>query len=281
MSTETERPASIREVVERLEEVVDRCQRDGSRRGYFAALYLTVTRSVERGIEAGFFDDDERMDRFDVAFASHYFEALAAYRAGEETRRCWQAAFEACERWRPVVLQHLLLGMNAHINLDLGIATAETAPGDQLPTLRRDFDRINEILVSVMESIQAKLGEVSPWLGLLDRLGGRHDDVLINFSIEAARADAWWFATELAPLDRDDWAGPIRSRDKRMTALARGIARPGWFSLGLLPIRLRERGDVARVVEVLRRAEAVDFATLERRVRDREAAAGGPDQPGG
>jgi hypothetical protein len=33
--------------------------------------------------------------------------------------------------------------------LDLGIAAAETAPGQALPDLRRDFDRINEIIASL------------------------------------------------------------------------------------------------------------------------------------
>ena len=28
-------------------------------------------------------------------------------------------------RWRPIVLQHLLLGINAHINLDLGVTASE------------------------------------------------------------------------------------------------------------------------------------------------------------
>src|SRR5919108_446949 len=96
--------------------------------------------------------------------------------------------------------------------LDGVIAPAEAAPGPALPELRRDFDRINEILAWLIAGITRDIAEVSPWIGLLDRIGGRHDDELIRFSIEVARSEAWRFAVELAPLARDDWSGPIGAR---------------------------------------------------------------------
>lgn len=272
-------PSTAREAADELEQVVDRAAADGSRNGYFAAMYLTVTRSIEQGIAAGFFDDGERMDAFTAAFAGHYFAAVAARdAAGEEPPRCWQTAFETAERYRPIALQHLLLGINAHINLDLGIATAETARGGELAALRGDYDRINEILAAVMDSVRDRLGTVSPWLGLIERLRLRHDDVLLRFSLEAARAHAWWFAIELDGLDREQWAGPIKSRDQRIAALGRRVARPGWLSAVLVPIRLRESNDAAAVIEVLRGTEPADFATLEQRLRDRDGDAGGARQ---
>jgi hypothetical protein len=53
---------------------------------------------------------------------------------------CWRIAFDAADRQEPPVLQHLLLGMNAHINYDLGIAAADTYPGAALVPLHRDFN---------------------------------------------------------------------------------------------------------------------------------------------
>jgi hypothetical protein len=88
------------------------------------------------------------------------------------------------------MLQRLLVGINAHINLDLGIAAAETAPGQALAGLRRDFDRINEIIASLITRVEHDIAGVSPWIGLLDRIGGRHDDVIVRFSIEVARTEA-------------------------------------------------------------------------------------------
>jgi hypothetical protein len=118
--------------------------------------------------------------------------------------RSWELALQATAASRPIMLQHLLVGINAHINLDLGIAAAETAPGHALAGLRRDFDRINEIIASLITRVEHHIAEVSPWIGLLDRIGGRHDEVIVRFSIEVARTEAWRFAVELAPLARED-----------------------------------------------------------------------------
>jgi len=44
---------------------------------------------------------------------------------GQTPTESWVKAFDATEFWWLIVLQHLLMDMNAHINLDLGIAAAE------------------------------------------------------------------------------------------------------------------------------------------------------------
>src|SRR3712207_8653052 len=47
----------------------------------------------------------------------------------------------------PLVVQHLILGMNAHINLDLGVAAATVAPTpEELQSLKPDFMTINALL---------------------------------------------------------------------------------------------------------------------------------------
>lgn len=194
-------------MLDSLDAIIAQALQLGSRVGYFAAIYRKVTAKVAEGIATGFFDDGERMQRLDVAFATRYLSALTLYQRRERTSRSWEFAFEAAATSRPIILQHLLLGINAHINLDLGIAAAETAPGDALPSLRRDFDRINEILAVLLGGIERDLAEVAPWIGLLGRIGGRHDDEIVRFSIEVARSEAWRFATELAPIARRDRGG--------------------------------------------------------------------------
>lgn len=207
---------SVQGVLDALDAVVDDALATGDRVGYFAAMYRQVTARVAEGIHTGFFDDAERMERLDVTFASRYLDALAAHRAGRRPTRSWDLAFEAATTSRPIILQHLLAGMNAHINLDLGIAAATTAPGPALPGLRRDFDRINEVLSLLVHRFESVVGDASPWIGLLERIGGRHDDEIVRFSIEMARTEAWRFAVELAPLAPGDWPGPVAR------------ATPGW-----------------------------------------------------
>jgi hypothetical protein len=275
MAASAEAPVTIAGVLDSLDAIIARCLDRGSRLGYFAAIYRKATAKVAEGIGTGLFDDGERMQRFDVAFARRYLDALAAYERGEKPTRSWEEAFRAAEGSRPLILQHLLVGISAHVNLDLGITAAAIAPGRDLPGFRRDFDRINEILASLIAGVLRDIGEVSPWIRLLDRIGGRHDDEVIRFSIEVARAEAWRFATELAPLDPDHWPGPIGARDARMARLAGRILNPGWLSVGLLVIRARESNDVRRNIEVLNRVEGPDLAVVEARVRSERAGGDG------
>jgi hypothetical protein len=241
-------------------------------------LYRKVTAKVKEGIDAGFFDDGARMERLDVAFASRYLSALGRFEHGDRPTRCWELACRASGKSRPIILQQLLLGINAHINLDLGIAAAETAAGGALPDLRRDFDRINEILASLIGQVQHEIDAVSPWIGLLDWIGGRHDEEMLRFSIEVARTEAWRFATELAALGREDWSGPIGARDAHTAHMARVILNPGLpISVGLAVIRTAESNDVRRNIQVLNAVEAPDLQTVEARVRQ-EPAVLAPEQ---
>lgn len=192
------------------------------------------------------------MDRFDVIFANRYLGALQRFRHGEHPGDCWSIAFRSAGRWRLLSLQHLLLGMNAHINLDLGIAAAQTCPGEQLPGLKRDFDEINNILAELVEEVQDKIGAFSPWLGLLDRVGGRTDEAIVNFSMQKARDHAWKLAEKLAALDTNQQAPEIATRDRELALFARGIRTPGIIgSLAVLAIRLREGNDVREIIEAL------------------------------
>jgi hypothetical protein len=263
--------ATIADVLERLDVMISRAIDQGSRVGYFAAIYRQVTAKVAEGIDNGFFDDGERMERLDVVFANRYLAAVTANEQGGRPTRSWELALRATGAARPLILQHLLLGMNAHINLDLGIAAASVAPGTELPGLRRDFDRVNEILAALIAGIEDDLAELSPWIGLLDRIGGRHDEEVIRFSIEVARTQAWRFATELAALDPDDWSGPIGAKDARVAHLARRIRNPGWLGVKLLLIRARESNDVARNIRVLCGVTPPDLETVEARVRQNRA----------
>ena len=52
----------------------------------------------------------------------------------------WKKAFDSSTHYWPIVLQHLLMGMNAHINLDLGIAAAEISKNKDINDAIKKFD---------------------------------------------------------------------------------------------------------------------------------------------
>lgn len=255
---------TIDDVLHELDQILAESLSHGSRLGYFAALYRKVTRKVKEGIESGYFEDGPRMERLDVIFADRYLEALAAYRRGEKPSAAWLLAFEAAGRWRPLILQQLLVGINAHINLDLGIAAATVAPGSSLAALRTDFDRINEILFSLVAEVENTIGEVSPWIALLVRIGGKVDDAIVRFSLKIARNEAWRFAQKLAPLNPDTWGPAIAEKDRLTTLLGEEVLSPGPFlRFGLMFIRMRESNDVRRVIELLAAMPEPELATME------------------
>lgn len=240
-------------VLEELDLVIERAVRENSRNAYFAVLYRNVTARVKQGIAEGRFEDGPRMEQFDVIFANRYLDAIAGYRSGGEASRCWMKAFKAADWWSPLILQHLLLGMNAHINLDLGIAAAETCQPEQLPDLKPDFDEINDILGQMIDEVQLRIADVSPWMGVLDHIGCRTDETISGFCLRTSRNVAWNCARKLARTERSEWPGLIRRSDRIAASLAMPILKPTVLGMpAMLGIRCREPSEIAPVVEVLR-----------------------------
>ena len=244
---------NIDEVITQLSDIIAYSRSESSRLGYFAALYRKVTINVKQGIQNGRFEDGARMERLDVNFANRYLEAYELHRKNQIPTASWQVSFEVAEHWRPLILQHLLLGINAHINLDLGIAAVETCPGDQLLQLKHDFDQINKLLADLVQPTQGEIGEVSPWIGFLEKIDPSSDDAIINFSMDRARASAWNFAVRLNSLGEDERIATVKQRDQAIAALGRLVYKPPgvFLKFGLLAIRLRESNDVARVIDAL------------------------------
>jgi len=236
-----------------FETVIERSRQERDRVGLFAAMYAEVTRSVRAGCSEGAFAEPIRMERFVTAFANRYFVAHDAWRGGQRAPAVWTSAFEAGQRWRPIVAQHLLLGMNAHINLDLGVVTAELAGGPEaLPALRPDFDAVNDVLGTMVDPAQRALTAASPWFGLVDNIGARNDEALINFSLRRARQQAWSLAERLVDLPKDQQAAEIDRVDRTVDGIARRILRPGAaLSTGMLVIRVREPWGATRALEVV------------------------------
>jgi hypothetical protein len=244
----TYRPAStIDQVIDGLEEIIQDAYENGSRLGFFPTLYQRTTIRVKEGIAAGLFENPGRMERLDALFANHYLEAYAQYRGGEQPVRAWAYTFEMAQRPDPMILQHLMLGMNAHISLDLGIAAAATAPGEQLPSLRRDFLQINEILSHLVDDVQDRINTLSPRMRLLDTLGWRIDELICDLTLAKARAEAWAKAGRLAQMSAADIPAQIDAYDLQ-------VAR---FAATICPERRQHP-----VVSYLRRAEAEDVRLI-------------------
>ncbi len=244
---------TIDEVISILEKIVLETTAKNDPLGYFAVLYLKVTQKVKEGIENDFFENGERMEKLDVIFAKRYISAYYEYQKGEAVTKSWADAFELSNHYWPIVLQHLLVGMNAHISLDLGIAAAEISRNKNIEDLKLDFDRINEILAQLVNEVQEALSKIWPTLKKILQRTGKADDFLVDFSMQLARDGAWNFAKDLALTPTDEQELAIGYRDKIVAGKIKIITKPGFIARVIFGIiRLGERGTVSEKIEQLK-----------------------------
>jgi hypothetical protein len=242
---------TIDDILAQLEIIIADSVRTSSRMGYFAALYYKVTAGVKDGIAKGQFENGPRMEQFDVIFAERYLDALNAWKKNEQVTESWRVAFDAVNNGYLLVLQQLLLGMNAHINLDLGIA-AVTVSGGQLDTVQKDFYTINAIISSLTYQVLNDIDRVSPLLSLLGLHAGNQTSVLIQFSVDNARDGAWCFAEELVTKQGAAYDACVTQRDQTIKKLADDLVHTkGVMRFTIWLIHLFEWKNAAKIIKVL------------------------------
>jgi len=243
---------SIDEVLVQLDAIITSEIAAKSALVFFPVLYRKVTVRIKEGIEQAEFEDNVRMETLDVIFANRYISAYHQYKNDEKPTQSWFHAFEATKDNSLLIMQHLLLGINAHINLDLGIAASETVGNEvDLHEFQHDFNKINAVLASMVDSVQKGIGLVSPLFYLLEKVGKGREDKVVSFSINMARDGAWLFANQYhRSLDRNT---DISDRDALIGALATKIytVKSRWLRWTIKSIRWLEQKDVARVVSIL------------------------------
>jgi hypothetical protein len=241
-------PTSVDGVIASLDTIVTESITSGSRLGYFAALYKRMTMAIRDGIASGKFQDNARMERLDVAFATRYLVTRDQWLAGELHGQSWLQAYNATNSSQYTVLQQLLIGINPHIMIDLGVAAARTCPGDQFASLEHDFNTVNAIILSLFPIIDAELDELSPFQNFIDHsFLGFLKDKAINLSIDAGRKSSWDFAKSLAYLDLPAQAVAIGKRDLEALAIGVCILKDPMASIA----RKRESTDVRHNIQVL------------------------------
>ena len=115
--------ATIDDIIDDLNDIINECALgEGDRKGYFAALYKHVTVAVRDAIrQGGVFEDDARMERLDVVFATRYIDAYEHYRdvsteadfPSGPLPKCWKFSFDTAASDEYAIMQHMMLGMSA------------------------------------------------------------------------------------------------------------------------------------------------------------------------
>lgn len=244
---------TINEVIEKLDAIVSESVKNNDRRGIFAYIYKRTTEQIRDEILKGAFENNNRLEAFDVHFANFYLDAYHRYNAGKSVSECWKVAFDAAQK--PLtILQHALLGMNAHINFDLAVAAAEIMEGKELAGLKSDFFKVNDILAELLDEMQQKISRVSSLIFLLDWMGKRNDEKILNFSMVQARTQLWRIACELSELKDSYLEDRKMEVDRSIRNLSLFVQKPKSRILRLMlrMIASFELKQPARIIQILK-----------------------------
>ena len=246
---------NIDQVVDAIETIVQWSIASASRLGYFAALYKRITIAIKQGIANNLFQDGPRMERFDVTFASRYFAAFNAYFYPAQypsISHCWRVAFDGAQLGAPIIVQHMIAGVNAHIDLDLGIAAEAVAPGKQIDSLHHDFNTVNAVLSSQVSTVVTVIDSLSPVLADIYSVLMQHELDLIADGLVITRDSAWLFAKELAIEPSILHPETIMLHDYRVAALGTLILHPPkLIADAIAVIAAAESRDIVKNIETL------------------------------
>jgi hypothetical protein len=197
---------------------------------------LRTTEAVRAELSAGGFDDPAWVERWDVAFARFYLDALQADLSGGSVPGPWEVAFAAADDGAVPPLQHVLLGMNAHINYDLPQAVlaviSDADFGDASLMARREADHrhIDRVLAALVDR-REDLSDAPPSRPTVrDRMLAPANRLATKRFLTEARAKVWANSRLLAGArqrDPADYSRRLAELERLSAARVADLTRPG------------------------------------------------------
>lgn len=205
-------------------------------RRFFHATYLRTTEAVHAELSAGGFDDPAWVERWDVEFARFYLDALQADLSGGPVPGPWAAAFAAAGDRAVPPLQHVLLGMNAHINYDLPqallavISDAEFGDASLMARRAADHRHIDRVLAALVDRREGLPDAPPSRPTVRDRLLAPAHRLATKRFLTEARAKVWANSRVLSAArrrDPADYAQRLAELERLSAARVADLTRPG------------------------------------------------------
>jgi len=193
-------------VTERMQQLIDEWQARNDRRAAFLACYHVMTANMLAAIEQGEFNDPEWVSSWLHHFAGYYFNALDEYEQGDPTTpSVWRQTFDAASQPGTLILQNLMLGVNAHINYDLIFALVDMLEpewyqlsSDQRQERYDDHCQVNAVIQRSIDAVQDTIIEPGdPLMEFADWLLGPTDEWAVSRLISGWRESVWQHAKSL------------------------------------------------------------------------------------
>jgi hypothetical protein len=237
-----ERSAGIGALLRRMEGLLAPLEAGGDPARFFLATYLRTTRAVADELGRGGFRDLAWVERWDVAFADLYLDAVEDRQTGRRPPEPWAVAFGAGDRDGLPPLRHVLLGMNAHINYDLAqsllavITPAEF--GDPALRARRhaDHEHIDQVLVARVGAEDSELEAAGGPRSRTDRLLQPLNRLATRRFLRESRAKVWANTRLLDGARRagpDHYAARLAELERLAAARVADLMAPGQVVLKL------------------------------------------------
>ncbi len=216
--------------LQRMTTLIDQWEAAHDRRAIFLGCYRLMTRNMLDAIEAGRFHDGEWVSHLLDRFTDYYFTALDLYdQNSPDTSPVWNLVFTATRDVDVTTLQHLLLGVNAHINFDLVFALHDLlAPKwadltDERHQQRHvDHELVNRIIGETVDAVQDQvIDRHSPWFEFVDKVMEPVDEWLTSRLISHWREEVWNNAVHYLGLHDEAVCVEFRQQIER-AALERG-----------------------------------------------------------
>ncbi len=166
----------------------------GDRRAIFASVYTLTTLRMAQSIDAGDYEDTAWMQQYQTVFANYYRQALYDYEVGSHSQvpESWELAFDAAASGETLIIQDVLLGMNAHINRDLPYAVEDVGISPNTLTKYQDHTLVNETLGEVAGEVLTTMTAIyGANYEQISAALGPADELLLATGFATARQNAW------------------------------------------------------------------------------------------
>ncbi len=149
-------PKSAEEALRALDAVTAHLIETGDARAAFPDVYGIITRRVAESValgDRGIFQAPRWISRLAGRFCERYLETLRwSFDRHQQDAGAWAIAYDAGDGAGTLPLQHVLLGLSAHINFDLALGIYRTIvefgafDGASMRRYRHDHDAVNHLL---------------------------------------------------------------------------------------------------------------------------------------
>jgi hypothetical protein len=172
-------------VTERMRGMVEAWRTAQDTRHIFLNCYLLMTSNVLTALDQGEFQDPVWVRQLLHNFAGYYFVALDAYEQdANHAPQVWRITHQAAAQSDLLVIQNLMLGVNAHINYDLVLTLVDMLENEwpHLSPAQRearyvDHSHVNQVIGSTIDTVQDEvICRLAPAFSLLDQALGPVDE---------------------------------------------------------------------------------------------------------